>query len=117
MAAAAGRLLRSHARLQVLGLRRCLTGKEGIVALTSGALPADYRSAATGTSGHGFLWRADRLRLELQQSRLGPGGSIPLSNALRQAERDRTQGVASFGSHTRMGLGGHHATELDLELG
>jgi hypothetical protein len=116
VAAAAGELLRSHARLQVLGLRRCLTGAEGMVALTSGALPADCQSARTRTPGHGFLWRAARLRLELQQSRLGDSGSISLSTALSQAERYRIQDAARFGSPTLINLG-HQAPDLDLELG
>ena len=116
-AEAAGQLLRSHANLQVLGLRRCLTGVEGMIALTSGAICGDYRSASSGTlSHHQFLWRAASLRLELQQSRLGGSGSIPLANALSQAERHRIQAAAQSGP-TNSAIYGDADTELDLELG
>lgn len=115
VAGTAGELLRSHSRLQVLGLRRCLTGVEGMIAFTSGVLPADHQSGRPGTPGHGFLWRAARLRLELQQSRLSDGGSIPLSTALSHAERYRIQDIACV-SPTLTGFG-HKTADLDLELG
>ena len=98
----------------MLGLRRCLTGVEGMIALTGGALSGDYRSAISGH--HKFLLRAASLRLELQQSRLGGSGSIPLANALSQAERHRIQAAAQSGP-TNSAIYGDADTELDLELG
>ena len=95
-AAVAGRLLRTHRSLKVLGLRRCLDGPAAAAALANlPGGPADQRHAA-------WRWRVHRL--ELQQSRLGPGGSLPLCAALSDMTADVTYRNTA-------------PLELELELG